>query len=674
MKELWKKGIAGEQRGAFIVFTALALWFLMMFVAFAVDFGNYYQHRSRLQNTADAAALAGVARYVKEESAKNNPSASKVTMGHGRLVGDKAVPDKSTAEDVDDYIQSNYANRYGSLSQKAANAWSETPEDGKETTHHYCRVDLEDTIPTFFARIFGLNELDVKVSAVAMLDETAEQKKWGQRLAGIAERLELLAPNLLWESLRINDNNTSQAFKITDLRNPSTPTEVSRTGYGSGANRYYAIKGVSDYLLGKENTRQKHPPEDEGPEIIIGYKDPATSHEDYGICAVPIYVDAGITWKDLTDYDDKFPIIADPSGVQDYRRYCPTTKVFDIVDSEDTEGVTRHNGKEIFALYLNRDHILQRTGLSDRFTKINVGCIMGVNRNTVTNDTGVKTSYQVPLFARLESETIRSGAKALMPIHGVWIEVKATQTELGMDTGKLDEDGNPTFTKSVRPLVLAYDGPDPNRGSSVKGRDSDDREDAPWIATRYTDLNKITYSTEPKDPEILFSGNTKRDYYPSEIRKYFEDPLLRNSKYNYPTKPEYLEHRGLVRSALKSSGPIYVTIEDGCVFYGNIYAPNSKVFLTIKGSGCIYGFIAARKIEYNGGNVTHEEETTTLPKLVVSEIKWSGTEIRPDYERIYDEHTYQVVYTYLADFTEGKYYRSFFGTDDKNLKKLNNWN
>ena len=56
MKEFWKKGMAGEQRGAFIVFTALAVWFLMMFVAFAVDFGNYYQHRSRLQNAADAAA------------------------------------------------------------------------------------------------------------------------------------------------------------------------------------------------------------------------------------------------------------------------------------------------------------------------------------------------------------------------------------------------------------------------------------------------------------------------------------------------------------------------------------------------------------------------------------------------------------------------------------------
>ena len=67
LKELLKKRIAGEQRGAFIVFTALAVWFLMMFVAFAVDFGNYYQHRTRLQNAADAAALAGVAKYADSE-------------------------------------------------------------------------------------------------------------------------------------------------------------------------------------------------------------------------------------------------------------------------------------------------------------------------------------------------------------------------------------------------------------------------------------------------------------------------------------------------------------------------------------------------------------------------------------------------------------------------------
>ncbi len=69
MKLRWKKGTAGEQRGAFIVFTALAIWFLMMFVAFAVDFGNYYQHRARLQNAADAAALAGVAKYADSAAA-----------------------------------------------------------------------------------------------------------------------------------------------------------------------------------------------------------------------------------------------------------------------------------------------------------------------------------------------------------------------------------------------------------------------------------------------------------------------------------------------------------------------------------------------------------------------------------------------------------------------------
>ena len=60
MKLHWKKGAAGEQRGAVIVFTALAMWFLMMFVAFGVDFANFHSHQSRLQQAADAAALAGI--------------------------------------------------------------------------------------------------------------------------------------------------------------------------------------------------------------------------------------------------------------------------------------------------------------------------------------------------------------------------------------------------------------------------------------------------------------------------------------------------------------------------------------------------------------------------------------------------------------------------------------
>ena len=186
MKLRWKKGTAGEQRGAFIVFTALAIWFLMMFVAFAVDFGNYYQHRARLQNAADAAALAGVAKYADSELFDYTMT----EKGKGRLVkipanitgGADGQPATFSAdnytftklEDVPgevhqqglDYVDSNY--RRG-LGIKEDSMWSATQESTSSTTtqtaggamqnqettslsKQYCyRVDLEDKVTTFFA-------------------------------------------------------------------------------------------------------------------------------------------------------------------------------------------------------------------------------------------------------------------------------------------------------------------------------------------------------------------------------------------------------------------------------------------------------------------------------------------------------------------------------------------
>ena len=48
-----------EERGAIFVLTALMLPVIFGFMGIAYDVGNVYVHKSRLQNVADAAALAG---------------------------------------------------------------------------------------------------------------------------------------------------------------------------------------------------------------------------------------------------------------------------------------------------------------------------------------------------------------------------------------------------------------------------------------------------------------------------------------------------------------------------------------------------------------------------------------------------------------------------------------
>ena len=48
-----------QEKGAVFVLTAILLPMLFGFMGIAYDVGNLYSHKAKLQNTADAAALAG---------------------------------------------------------------------------------------------------------------------------------------------------------------------------------------------------------------------------------------------------------------------------------------------------------------------------------------------------------------------------------------------------------------------------------------------------------------------------------------------------------------------------------------------------------------------------------------------------------------------------------------
>ena len=97
-----KKYITGmsarAQKGQIIVFTAALLPLLIAATGFTVDFGNMYMHKSRLQNAADAAAIAGGHSYhenneklndhpkANEAANKslelNHPQSDKLTIGY----------------------------------------------------------------------------------------------------------------------------------------------------------------------------------------------------------------------------------------------------------------------------------------------------------------------------------------------------------------------------------------------------------------------------------------------------------------------------------------------------------------------------------------------------------------------------------------------------------------
>ena len=63
-----------KQRGQMLVFFALLIPIILLFVGLGIDIGWYYLNVSRLQNAADAAALAGANALLKTENSASNES------------------------------------------------------------------------------------------------------------------------------------------------------------------------------------------------------------------------------------------------------------------------------------------------------------------------------------------------------------------------------------------------------------------------------------------------------------------------------------------------------------------------------------------------------------------------------------------------------------------------
>lgn len=137
-KQFWK------QRGGVFVLTALALPFFLACVGLAIDVGNLYIHKSRLQNAADAAALAGGREFANEgETVAAHPHAdtearSYTNLDMATLGGGTLTDERYKAQQVDDDTI-----LYG--------------------------VRLTETVPLYFMRIFGMEDTPVVADAAVAI-------------------------------------------------------------------------------------------------------------------------------------------------------------------------------------------------------------------------------------------------------------------------------------------------------------------------------------------------------------------------------------------------------------------------------------------------------------------------------------------------------------------------
>ncbi len=148
-----------SRRGAVLVMVALLLTALLGFGAFAVDLTQVMAHRSELQRSADAAALAGV---VKLMSARPD-SAYAEAVSYSALntvMGDTA----------------RYTVEYGTWSGTSFKVHTCSPTCGTDGAfqNDAIRVRLTSTSPSIFAQVLGVDSTAVKAEAIAWVSPNVE--------------------------------------------------------------------------------------------------------------------------------------------------------------------------------------------------------------------------------------------------------------------------------------------------------------------------------------------------------------------------------------------------------------------------------------------------------------------------------------------------------------------
>lgn len=172
-----------QQRGAIVMLTALLLPLLLGFTGFAYDFGNLYMHKSRLQNVADAAALAGGRAFLESQTEANitagtndkidqfpganegraeleykmtdNPNEPKTHSGSNHHAADSAA---------DAYIIKNLANLGTNVHNDKYSHYALNSVDNPTGTEpkKFYRVGLYEDVPLYFLPVI----LDKKVQRV----------------------------------------------------------------------------------------------------------------------------------------------------------------------------------------------------------------------------------------------------------------------------------------------------------------------------------------------------------------------------------------------------------------------------------------------------------------------------------------------------------------------------
>lgn len=165
------------QRGAFMVFFAILVPLFLGMIGFAVDAGFIYMQKAKMQDIADAAALAG-AGHLQDDANMRESNIRLAVSAYAEENGLKAGT--GTSENLV-YWENNTTNtelkltKYDKWKMGQVIQYGVTDKDGKQRDH--VKVVIAKRVPTFFINILFPDQKDgvvVKVAAAAEYVEGEE--------------------------------------------------------------------------------------------------------------------------------------------------------------------------------------------------------------------------------------------------------------------------------------------------------------------------------------------------------------------------------------------------------------------------------------------------------------------------------------------------------------------
>ena len=167
MLRKFRETLKNKQRGAIMVFFAILVPLFLGAIGLAVDAGFLYMQKAKLQDVADATALAG-AGHLKDDNREDQVEKAVIAFaGANGYVKDEDEALSSKFPELGDKVPDSSVTLEENADWKIAHAIDTNVDDKDGKQRDHVRVVILKRVPTFFIRMLFPEQREVVVKAVA---------------------------------------------------------------------------------------------------------------------------------------------------------------------------------------------------------------------------------------------------------------------------------------------------------------------------------------------------------------------------------------------------------------------------------------------------------------------------------------------------------------------------